>query len=254
MHRRVLYPLVGLLMALGAPLGFLALRAMVARAPPSPAWIGGELEAEALVYSYLVASTALVFTGIGFVLGRKEDLLESLSTLDPLTGLFNRRFLQAETDRELARASRYAIPLALLFVDVDRLKLINVRLGHRAGDRALTAVATAIRQHLRIHDVAARYGGDEFAVLCPHTSGLEAQALAERIRQAVQIGAGPEAALSISIGIEFVDGGSVPSAERLFAGADRALYAAKEAGRNKTCLSAGVGGRSPNELPRPPAA
>jgi diguanylate cyclase (GGDEF)-like protein len=242
MRRRVVYPSVGILLALGAPGGLLLLRAIEAGVAPSPGWVAHEIGGAALVYAYLLSSTALVFTVIGFVLGRKEDLLESLSTTDPLTGLFNRRFLQTELDRELARASRYDIPLALLLVDIDRLKLINDRLGHHAGDRALTAVATAIRQHLRIHDVAARYGGDEFAVLCPHTSGREAQALAERIRQAVQNSGASGAALSISIGIEFVEAGRIPTAERLFLGADRALYAAKDAGRNQTFLSADAPG------------
>src|SRR5208282_2929313 len=107
MRRRVLYPSVGILLALGAPGGLLLLRAIGAGEAPTPSWIAQEIGGAPLVYAYLVTSTALVFTVIGFVLGRKEDLLESLSTTDPLTGLFNRRFLQTETDRELARASRY---------------------------------------------------------------------------------------------------------------------------------------------------
>jgi diguanylate cyclase (GGDEF)-like protein len=225
-------------LALGAPVGLLLLRALETRTLPTPSWMVAEIGAQSLDYSYIVGSTALVFKLIGFWLGRKEDLLESLSATDPLTGLFNRRVLQAETESELARASRYAVPVSLLFVDVDRLKQINDRLGHRAGDRAITAVSTAIRQHLRIHDVAARYGGDEFAVLCPHTSAHEALALAERIRDAVQSTAAVGAPLSISIGIESVEGAPVPDAEGLFAAADRALYAAKEAGRNRTALSA----------------
>jgi diguanylate cyclase (GGDEF)-like protein len=128
------------------------------------------------------------------------------------------------------------VPLAFLIIDVDRLKAINDGQGHSAGDRALVAVATAISQNLRIHDTPVRYGGDEFAVLCPHTDGREAEVLAERIRETVQ-GSVQGMALSVSIGIETVEGGSVPAAENLVAGADRALYAAKEGGRNRTCRS-----------------
>lgn len=243
MRRRSLYPLIGLVLAIGAPIGLMLLRALETRTAPTPRWMAGELGVQSLDYTYVLCSTALVFAVIGFALGRKEDLLESLSTTDPLTGLFNRRTLQIETVRELARAARYGVPLATLFIDVDQLKVINDRLGHPAGDRAIVAVSTAIRQHLRIHDVAARYGGDEFAVLCPHTSGQEAGILAERIRQQVQGSAGPGVPLSVSIGIDFVEGGAVASAEGFFAGADRALYAAKAAGRNQTALSPGAAAR-----------
>src|SRR5580692_5245983 len=112
MRRQSLYPLVGLLLAAGAPVGLLLLRAIQARTFPASRWTAEEIGAQTLVYAYLVGSTASVFTVIGYLLGRKEDLLESLSTTDPLTGLFNRRFLQTETDRELARSSRYDVPLA----------------------------------------------------------------------------------------------------------------------------------------------
>ena len=234
MRRQTLYPMLGILLSLGAPLGLLFLSALQARAVPGPSWLAAQLHAEPLVYTYLMLFTLVVFPALGLVLGRYEDTLRSQSTTDPLTGLSNRRLLQIETDRELARASRYAVPVSLLLVDVDRLKLINDRRGHHAGDQALVAVATAIRQNLRIHDVAARYGGDEFAVLCPHTGSRDAQVLAERIRQAVQSGAGQGEPLSISIGIECVESSLVPDAERLFGDADRALYAAKEAGRNQT--------------------
>lgn len=233
MKRRTLYPMLGIVLALGAPLGLLFVRALKARAFPGPAWVAAQIDAEALVYVYLTVSTTLAFAVVGYVVGRYEDVLHALSTTDALTGLYNRWSLQVETKRELARASRYGVPVSLLLVDVDRLKAINDSSGHHAGDRALVAVAAAIRRHLRIHDTAARYGGDEFAVLCPHTGGQDAVALAERIRQEVQ-DAGHERPLSVSIGIEAVEGAPVPTAEQLIAAADRALYAAKEEGRNRT--------------------
>ncbi len=243
MRRRTLYPLLGILLALGAPLGLLLLSAVATGTVPTPAWALGRISGELLVYAYVTFSTAAAFAITGFALGRTVDLLRELSKTDALTGLYNLRHLRYETARETARSQRYGVPLAFLLLDVDGLKAINDRFGHRAGDRALVAVATAIRQHLRESDTPARYGGDEFALLCPHTHGDEALALAERIRWTVQETLDLPARLSVSIGIEWQGDGEARTAEQLFAGADRALYAAKEAGRNRT--------RSARTLPPP---
>ncbi len=231
--RTVLYPAIGTLLAPGSPLGLLWVRASERHTSVSVGFAARELEREPLAYAYLGFSTTLVFAVLGWLLGRRDDRLSALTATDPMTGLFNRRFLHEATERELGRSARYGTPLALLFFDVDRLKDINDRRGHHAGDRALLAVAGAIRGRIRAPDIAARWGGDEFAVLCPQTGGGEAKALAERVRQTVwQSGAG----LAVAAGIAVTQGGEA-TAETLFRGADRALYAAKHRGRNRTALA-----------------
>ena len=127
-----------------------------------------------------------MMTILGWIVGRKEDLLGRLSTTDPLTGLANRRRLRGAFADELNRAARYDTPLALLLVDLDRLKDINDRHGHGDGDRALQLVAEALRRTCRATDLAARYGGDEFVVLAVNTPATEARVLALRIRDSVR--------------------------------------------------------------------
>src|SRR2546423_9582629 len=100
------------------------------------------------------------------------ELLEHRSVTDPLTGLFNRYHFDATMQREIARCRRYGVALSLLLVDVDRLKPLNDRWGHQAGDRALSRVAAAIQKGLRGTDIAARIGGHGFALLPPHTEAL----------------------------------------------------------------------------------
>ena len=156
-------------------------------------------------------------------------LLEHRSITDPLTGLFNRYHFEAMLKREVARCTRYDVSLSLLLIDVDRLKPINDRWGHQAGDRALSRVATAIQTSLRGTDIAARIGGDEFAIILPDTDAVAAIIVATRIRRAlVQPDSTP---VTISGGlVELPRGLADASSAQLMAAADVALYAAKNAG------------------------
>jgi diguanylate cyclase (GGDEF)-like protein len=165
-----------------------------------------------------------------------ERDLRLLSETDSLTGLANRRRFERLIDIEMRRAARNRSPLSLLMVDIDRFKLINDRFGHAYGDRVLQAVAERLVAAVRRPgDLAARVGGDEFAVLLPETNGDGAVAVAEAARSKIEDHALPErGATTITIGIAtFVSGGD-PSPADLIAAADSALYAAKEAGRNRS--------------------
>ncbi len=235
MRRSVSCALLGTVLASGAPLGLFALRFAQGKARRTRSNVRGELSSDAAAYAYVTIGTSIAFSAFGFVLGRMAEHFENLSLQDSLTGLRNRRGFRRALDEELSRAKRYRQPLALLFVDVDGLKRINDRQGHRAGDRALRHVATAIRAELRSTDVGGRWGGDEFAILAPHTSQAAALALGERIRRFISH-VGTHGRVTVSVGITRFEPGSCSdhvTASDLMAHADKALYAAKLAGRDR---------------------
>jgi diguanylate cyclase (GGDEF)-like protein len=162
---------------------------------------------------------------------------------DYLTGWHNRRYLHVRLREELARAQRQGSALALLMLDLDHFKQINDSCGHLGGDEALREVAARIESQVRASDTAARFGGDEFAVLMPGAGAAEARRLAERIRAAVTrspVEAGPGLHLPVSVSIGLAALAPPPGAgdlkalaEQLLAEADAALYRAKAAGRDR---------------------
>lgn len=154
---------------------------------------------------------------------------------DPLTGLSNRGVFDDALPREISRAQRYGTQLTLLMVDVDNLKRINDHGGHSAGDRALQQVAGMLRAGVRDSDQVFRYAGDEFAVLLVGGDATTAREVAERLRRRVD-GLPTDAAAArptLSIGLAPLRGSD--SSQTLFERADRALYGAKQAGRNCVC-------------------
>ena len=240
--RRLVYPTIGVLLSVGLLLGLLALQAWVGHRAGRAWHVREELRRQPLVYGYLLAATVALTTVLGWIVGRKEDLLEALSVTDPLTGLANRRRLLAAFGDELNRSARYGTPLALLLIDLDRLKEINDRRGHAQGDRALQLVAESLRRSCRATDLAARTGGDEFLVLAVNTSAGEALALAHRVCATVRrLGAAandkektmPPPEVTVSIGVADLDDITLPTFLSLHAAADAALYAAKAAGRDR---------------------
>ena len=168
-------------------------------------------------------------------LERQEELYRR-ATRDGLTGLHNRQFLLERLNEELARARRHHFPVSFLMIDVDHFKLINDRLGHAAGDRALAVVAAILRDNVRSEDTVARYGGEEFAVLAPFSDATGARILGERLRSLVEKndwskGEG-RMPLTISIGTAtFPD--DADAGLDLIHKSDIALYRAKHAGRNR---------------------
>jgi len=194
--------------------------------------------AAAVVAINLVALVLLVY--VAMVIAREQrtarDKAIRLSTIDPLTGLYNRAFFFAAIEREIARSARSGRGFCLLMMDLDGLKEINDRLGHFHGDRVLRAVSEVIDSGVRRIDTAARYGGDEFVVLLPETDPTGAFVLAEKIRLGVRampielpLG-GPRPSLSVGVVAYPGDGRTV---DELMISADGAMYASKRAGKDR---------------------
>ncbi|HET7489870.1 MAG TPA: PAS domain S-box protein [Acidimicrobiales bacterium] len=166
---------------------------------------------------------------------RYQEQLRFLAEHDPLTGTWNRRRFELEVGEQLGRARRYGETAAVLVLDMDGLKAVNDTYGHRAGDRAIKAVAAALRRRLRDTDVVARVGGDEFAVLLPYASLEQGRLISEDLRQviaetSVRLDDGTDVFLSATIGVSYIDR-QTESDDVVLTAADRAMYRAK-ANRN----------------------
>lgn len=235
MPRRHTYPLVGAGLALATPTCILVAHLMITGAVPTLASILDDPNYSNQVY--LVFSTA-VLALIGFVLGGKIDRLKSLSITDPLTGLFNRRYLSERLEQEVSRRSRHGGCFSLVAFDLDGLKLINDSFGHKAGDSALLAVAESISKNVRAGDIAARTGGDEFVVILAQAAGSDANVLAQRITAALAKRRGPwRCPLSVSIGVTVIARAGEARSEDLLVAVDAALYQAKRAGRDRRIVA-----------------
>jgi diguanylate cyclase (GGDEF)-like protein len=179
---------------------------------------------------------------------QRANQFQLMSITDPLTGLHNRRYLEARLTEELSRSKRYDYPLSFMMIDIDDFKLYNDRNGHQAGDRALEITAQCLRAALRKVDVASRYGGEEFSILLPQTALQEAGVLADRIRRKILSAPFPHGksqplgAVTVSIGLSTFSA-SLDSAEAIVRAADRALYHAKSHGKNRAYAYQGAQGR-----------
>jgi diguanylate cyclase (GGDEF)-like protein len=162
----------------------------------------------------------------------KAGEFEQLSVTDALTGLLNRRYIEARLVEEIKRSNRHGFPMSFMMLDVDNFKSYNDTFGHPAGDEALKMVGHVIRETLRSADVAARFGGEEFSILLPQTKGDEAIAIAERIRHNLETADFPHRHVTASIGVASCSAELCVSTD-LVAAADRALYEAKRRGRNR---------------------
>ena len=162
--------------------------------------------------------------------------IRELAFTDALTGLFNRHYFNEALGREYENALRYCYPLSCILLDLDGFKEINDRLGHLAGDRILSQAAAIVRASVRKGDVAARFGGDEFVILLPHTDTAGARTVAERIRAGLceeEADAVPsDVVVSASFGIAGLGPEQLRSQEALLDQADHALYRAKRRGKN----------------------
>jgi diguanylate cyclase (GGDEF)-like protein len=229
---RLRYTLAGAAMSVAVPAGLLLLR-LASGATTS---ISSDLILNSLTYGYVTIASAIAVSVFGYYIGCRADVFRTLATIDPLTGLLNRRAIEHQIQLESQRARRYQLPLSLLMIDLDGLKRINDHGGHSAGDRVLRGAGTAISATLRASDFGGRWGGDEFVILAPHTSRQAARQLAERVAQRISTREWPSrVTTTASIGIVTLERGAseetVPIAT-LIDEADRALYAAKAGGRS----------------------
>ena len=160
------------------------------------------------------------------------DSLERLASADPLTGLANRRGGERDISAEISRARRQSTPLSCLLLDIDHFKSVNDTSGHQAGDYVLREISELLRRTVRAYDILVRWGGEEFLIVLPGVSPEQARKLAERLRAAVeQMPLSGIDGVTASIGVSAL--GKDYSFEGMFAEADRRLYAAKAAGRNR---------------------
>lgn len=196
-----------------------------------------------MLVAYPVAIGSITYR-LAIQLHKQKELLKQLSRVDGLTGLYNRHYWETRVSDLMALVRRSMQPLSLILLDVDHFKSINDTYGHLTGDQVLQQIARLLRLNLRESELLGRYGGEEFALVLPNTDKDAAYATAERLRRLVQLahfetdkGA---AALSctISLGVASYHAG-FQSYSDWFRAADKALYAAKEEGRNKTVLSGG---------------
>lgn len=191
--------------------------------------------------TFVGATLAVVLVSLGLVLMSKERAdarSQSLAREDELTGLNNRRSIQEQLAHHLALARRRHGTLALLILDVDFFKQVNDRHGHLSGDQVLRDIAACIRARLRAQDIAGRWGGEEFIVILPDTDATGAAVLAEQLRVAVERMRftaldGQGITLTLSIGLHALHGAQQDERDDMIGAADRALYLAKQKGRNR---------------------
>ena len=201
---------------------------------------------DGLQFPVKVAYTRLVIDGLSVYVGFVSDLsdmkrvqqqLEHDASHDFLTGLNNRRHFDEQLQVEFERSRRSGQPLSLVMLDIDRFKLINDTYGHMVGDRALELLASELRQQARAGDVLSRFGGEEFVLLMPNTPQGNAKIMAERLRSSVERmqfhHEDTRLRLTISIGVSTSGDTANSTSEALMEAADKALYAAKEGGRNR---------------------
>lgn len=234
------YALLGVILGICAPIGQILLRmatnAAVRKAPLE------EIRSALDFYGYQLVGTCIVLGLAGLAAGRRaerlrraEEFYHSLSERDSLTGLLNGRAFEDRYARAMGRAARLSQPVSMMIIDVDGLKEINDRHGHAAGNAALRHIASVIDQVKRSEDAAARWGGDEFAILLEGGDASAAErvgeAIVSRLRLTPLVIGRQRRLVTVTIGIATARDHF--DRDVLFAAADRALYEGKSAGRNR---------------------
>ena len=221
-----------MLLGLGAPWGWAAI-----------SFVGGffdmaDLRYQVWLFIYMLVGSLFVFGAFGYLLGRNEERFAAMSLVDHLTGLYNPRYFHERLKQEFALAKRHGLPLTLILLDLDHFKKVNDTYGHQVGDLVLAWVSRIVARTVRAGDTVARVGGEEFSVIMPKTDTLGGRDLAERIRLAV--GEKPahfpkagDISVKVSLGVAGTDKVRADTFSDLFFAVDKALYAAKESGRDR---------------------
>jgi diguanylate cyclase (GGDEF)-like protein len=187
-----------------------------------------------------VAALRIFAAGAALALERERALDSAeayahAAAVDPVTGVFNRRYFQVRLDEELQRSHRHQIPLALLMIDIDDFKRVNDSHGHLAGDIILRDVGEILRRSVRVFDVCARFGGEEFVIIMPGSSSENALRIAERIRERIETYRPSDRTLAttrVTVSVGLAVSSADATVSQLLERADQALYAAKRAGKN----------------------
>ncbi|EPR37373.1 diguanylate cyclase [Desulfovibrio sp. X2] len=195
-----------------------------------------------VLFAYVTLGALASFGSFGYLVGRHEQRFAELSLVDHLTRAYNTRYFHETLKAEFANAARYERPLALILLDLDHFKQVNDTHGHPAGDEVLKSVVEIVRSLVRSGDTLARVGGEEFAVIMPNSDSAAGFALAERIRlrvkqRPVALPDGGRITIRVSVGVAATDKMEVETFTALFAAVDDALYAAKQAGRDRVVVA-----------------
>ncbi len=221
---------------------FLGFRPALAVALLSPAvWLladqslgGGQTDSLPLLFN--TATRVVIFLGEAWILAQMRrvlDLESRLARKDALTGLPNRRAFYEQGRRALAQAQRQETPFTAAFIDLDKFKLVNDKLGHDTGDALLVCVAKGIRRHIRAGDISGRLGGDEFALLLPGMDGAASKVYIEELRQRL-LGAMREHSWPVTFSIGVASYQQAPdNIDGVIAEADNLMYEVKESGKNR---------------------
>jgi len=228
----VLRAIYGFLLSFCSPLGWLILQWLTGRNPFS------EENLDILLYTYMTVATALVFSSLGYMIGRREQMITDLALTDGLTALYNKRYFKNRLEQEFVRHDRIGSPMSVIQVDLDHFKRVNDTWGHQAGDEVLKAVAGTILASCRKNEIAARVGGEEISIIACDCTEKEAVALAERLREAIADTVvnwqGEPIHVTSSFGVASATE-DIENAWIVYQHADAALYHAKQTGRNRVC-------------------
>jgi len=226
----------GLVLGLGAPLGWACVSTVLGL------WGMADSGFQILLFAYMTCGAMLVFGAFGYIMGRQEQRFVELSLVDHLTKVYNTRYFHETLKAEFANAKRYGKPLCLILLDLDHFKGVNDTYGHPAGDAVLRTLAATVGSLVREGDTLARVGGEEFAVILPHSDSSGGSTLAERIRSAVRekdmaLPEGQTIHVRVSLGVAGTDMVEADTVTELFARVDEALYEAKQTGRDRVVVA-----------------
>ncbi len=218
----------GIFLSQFAPLGWYVIQV----------FLGHEFGGENGVYIYMSVGTAVTFCLFGAYVGSREELLSKLAVMDPLTSLYNRRYFDDRLRQEYAISERLHSPLCLIMIDIDYFKQINDKYGHVYGDKVLQAVARLLKQACRHGEVVSRVGGEEFNILLSHADEEKGQLVAQRFKNVIdQLNVETDKGsirVSASMGVFSCTAGDKEIlVEDIYKNVDKAMYRAKEQGRNR---------------------